>query len=116
MNNFMLNVAGNELSKLRAKVEAVGKEIGVVTGLAPASQGPTPDNALATTWAELVQLLDLGSEPAMRRCPKCEALCMIGASRCGNCWVSLPPSSHRSGTTDVSARAPGEKSGAAATG
>ncbi len=116
MNNHMLNFSGTELSRLRAKVEAVGKEIGVVTGSAPAGQGVTPNSALATTWAELLQLLDLGSEPAMQRCPKCQALCMVGANRCGNCWVSLPTSSRGAGATNVSASAPVEKSGAAATG
>jgi hypothetical protein len=111
MNNFMLNFSGTELSRLRAKVEAVGKEIGVVTGSAPTSQGATPNSALATTWAELLQLLDLGGEPAMQHCPNCQALCMAGANRCGNCWVSLPTSSHRSGAPEVAGKA-----GAAATG
>jgi hypothetical protein len=109
MNNFMLNFSGTELSRLRAKVEAVGKEIGVAAA-SPSSQGATPNSALATTWAELLQLLDLGSEPAMQRCPKCQAMCMVGANLCGNCWVALPKSS-RSGAPDVAGKA-----GAAAAG
>jgi hypothetical protein len=90
MNHLRLSMSGDELSRLRTKVEAVGKEIGLVTRPAAPGEGPTPKSALDTTWADLVQMLDLGSEPAMRTCPHCRALCMAGASRCGNCWASLP--------------------------
>jgi hypothetical protein len=86
MNNLRLSFAGVELSRLRTRVEKVGKEIGLVTGSAGSGEG----RALVTAWTDLVQMLDLGSEPATRTCPHCQAQCSAGATLCGNCWASLP--------------------------
>jgi hypothetical protein len=41
--------------------------------------------------AEIVSALDLGPEPAMRRCPHCGAACRAAATTCSNCWTKLIP-------------------------
>ena len=89
MNNSMLSFSGADLSRLRTLVNAVAKEIALAPGAtAPASQPPR--TALDTTWSSLVEMLDLGTAPEMRACPKCKHQCTLGASRCGHCWTSLP--------------------------
>ncbi len=89
MNNLMLSFSGADLSRLRALVTAVGKEIALAPGAtAPASQPPR--TALDMTWSRLVEMLDLGTEPKMRTCPACKHTCALGATRCGHCWSSLP--------------------------
>jgi hypothetical protein len=47
------------------------------------------DQALRSTWGELVAVLALGPEPQTRVCPRCGGVGMRAASRCGNCWVTL---------------------------
>jgi len=89
MNNSMLSFAGADLSRLRTLVAAVEKEIALVPG-ATSADSKTPRSALDTSWSRLTDMLDLGTEPAMRACPKCNHLCALGASRCGHCWTSLP--------------------------
>jgi hypothetical protein len=89
MNNMMLSFTGADLSRLRTLVTAVEKEIALVPG-ATTADSKTSRNALDTSWARLVEMLDLGSEPQMRECPACKHLCTLGASRCGRCWSSLP--------------------------
>jgi len=91
MNNLMLSFSGAELSRLRTLVTAVGKEIGLVPGGSPTAESPSPRTGLATTWSNLVAMLDLGSEPEMRECPECKRPCMGGATRCMHCWAVLPP-------------------------
>ncbi|MBN2577266.1 MAG: hypothetical protein JXP73_22075 [Deltaproteobacteria bacterium] len=90
MNNLMLTFSGLELSRLRTLVEAVGKEIALVPGAATTAESQTPWTALDMTWSRLVEMLDLGTEPEMHECPACKHLCMLGATRCGHCWTSLP--------------------------
>jgi hypothetical protein len=68
----------------------VGKEIALVPGAATAAESQNPRTALDMTWSRLVDMLDLGTEPEMRECPACKHLCMLGATRCGHCWTSLP--------------------------
>jgi hypothetical protein len=94
MNNLMLSFSGADLSKLRTLVTAVEKEIALVPG-ATAVKGASPRAALDLTWSRLVEMLDLGTEPEMRTCPACRQPCAVGASRCGHCWVSLPPTKAR---------------------
>lgn len=89
MNNSMLSFAGADLSRLRTLVAAVEKEIALVPG-ATAAESKTPRSALDLSWSRLTEMLDLGTEPVMRECPKCNHLCALGASRCGHCWTSLP--------------------------
>ena len=90
MNNLMLTFSGVELSRLRTLVAAVGKEIALVLGAPTPAASQTPGTGLDMTWSRLVDMLDLGTEPEMRECPACKHLCMLGATRCGRCWTSLP--------------------------
>jgi hypothetical protein len=91
MNNLRLTFSGVELSRLRALVTAVGKEIGLVPGAVSSGGGQAPKTALDMTWSRLVEMLDLGAEPEMHTCPECHQPCAPGATRCGHCWKSLPP-------------------------
>lgn len=89
MNNLMLHFSGADLSRLRVLVADVEKQVvGGRDKVGPADR--QPKTALETSWSRLVALLDLGSEPEMRECPSCHAMGMAGATRCGNCWASLP--------------------------
>jgi hypothetical protein len=90
MNDLMLHFSGGDLSRLRALVAAVDKEIEHSRGTPAPAEAPPPKTALELTWSRLVDMLDLGAEPEMRTCPKCKALCMLGATRCSQCWASLP--------------------------
>jgi hypothetical protein len=49
------------------------------------------DDALAASWAALVRLLALESPAQTRRCPRCDAVGMRAATRCGRCWSLLTP-------------------------
>jgi len=80
MNILMLSFSGADLSRLRALVTAAGKEI----------ESRSPRTALDISWSRLVEILDLGAESEMRRCPTCHHQGALGASRCGFCWTSLP--------------------------
>lgn len=95
MNNQMLTFSGTDLSKLRTLVAAVGTEIALVPGAAATAGSQPTKIALATTWSNLVAMLDLGSEPEKRECPQCKHPCALGATRCGYCWASLPALSRK---------------------
>jgi hypothetical protein len=43
------------------------------------------------SWSRLVAMLDLGAEPEMRTCPKCQHLCMLKATLCDHCWTHMDP-------------------------
>ena len=90
MNNLMLTLNAADVSRLRTMVAAVEKEMALVLGTLTSPETQPRKAALETTWANLVGMLDLGSEPEMRACPECKHLCMIGATRCANCWKPLP--------------------------
>jgi predicted amidophosphoribosyltransferase len=38
----------------------------------------------------LVNMLDLGTAPEMRKCPECGREGLSQATRCGYCWAALP--------------------------
>jgi hypothetical protein len=95
MNNLMLRFSGAELSRLRTLVAAVEKEVALTASSDPLPQGQPPSTGLAEAWSRLVGMLDLGAEPEMRQCPVCKNLCMLGATRCGHCWSSLPAAIER---------------------
>lgn len=90
MNNLMLSFSGADLTRLRTLVAAVSKEIALVPRAAATAEPQTPKTALEITWSNLIQMLDLGTEPEMRECPECKHLCPVGATRCVHCWSSLP--------------------------
>jgi hypothetical protein len=50
---------------------------------------------LAVSRAGLVELLALGLPPETRQCPTCYRVGMRAATRCGFCWIALPPPSPR---------------------
>jgi hypothetical protein len=73
---------------LRPIVEALDREMSRVL----ARSGTTGDEtALLTSWAELVELLELGPAPELRACPFCGSVGMRAATRCGACWRKLEP-------------------------
>jgi hypothetical protein len=92
MNSHMLRFSGPELTRLRNVVADVGKAIALVRAgdTAPPAEREGPTTALEMTWSRLVDMLDLGPEPEMRECPTCKRPGLLGATRCGYCWSSLP--------------------------
>ena len=90
MNNLMLSFSGADLSQLRTLVGEVGKQVALVPGAATAGESQNPKTALDTTWTRLVQMLDLGAETEMGKCPECHRPVMLKATRCGYCWAPLP--------------------------
>ena len=46
---------------------------------------------LASSWAELVDLLALGPAPELRECPSCGHRGLRAATLCGYCWRKLTP-------------------------
>jgi hypothetical protein len=95
MNDFGLRFFREELSRLRALVAAVGEGLGMVPGAVPPDEDQTPKRAPEITWANLVKMLALGTEPEMRPCPECHHPCMLAATRCAHCWASLSPAISR---------------------
>jgi hypothetical protein len=91
MNNLTLSLSGAELSRLRALVAEVETEIALASRSTAPAGGLVQKTALNTTWTRLVSMLDLGSEPEMRKCPACNGLCTLGATRCVHCWGHLRP-------------------------
>ena len=91
MNNLMLSFSGADLERLRTLVAAVGSEVAHVSGTAPQPEIPGARTALDPTWSALVNMLDLGTTPEMRDCPECGHQGMADATRCGFCWINLPP-------------------------
>ena len=67
------------MAKLRVAVDVIGREV--------AQTPSTP--AFHAAWTEVVTLLALGSAPETRECPRCHAIGMRAASRCGRCWAAL---------------------------
>jgi len=68
---------------------------GVLARQAATSDGTTPASRLRSSWAELVELLALGPEAEMQRCPICKRVGMRAATLCGYCWTKLLPPSER---------------------
>jgi hypothetical protein len=89
MNNLMLRFSAADVSRLRSLVAGVEKEVALVLSTLATAEGQPRKTALEMTWSNLVKMLDLGPEPEMRVCPDCKHLCMLGATRCGNCWSQL---------------------------
>lgn len=90
MNNLMLRFSAADVSRLRALVGGVEEEMALVLGTLTTAEAQPRKTALEMTWSNLVGMLDLGPEPEMRVCLQCKHLCMVGATRCVNCWSRLP--------------------------
>jgi hypothetical protein len=91
MNNLSLSFSGADLVRLRTLVATVGAEVAHAAGATPPLATPGPRTALDATWSALVDMLDLGTTPEMRDCPQCGHQGMLGATRCGYCWIQLSP-------------------------
>lgn len=75
---------------LRPIVEALDREMARL--LARCHQaGPTDTTALRSSWAKLVDFLELGAPPELRECPSCGGVGMRTATRCATCWTKLEP-------------------------
>ena len=77
----MSSYSDEAMSKLRAAVDIIGREV--------VTSPSTP--AFHAAWTELVAILALGPAPETRECPVCHAIGMRAASRCGRCWTALEP-------------------------
>jgi hypothetical protein len=77
-------------SYLRSVVDAVDH---IISHLDEAGTGESCGriDQLRERWKELVSLLALGSEPEYRECPSCRSTGMRSATKCGFCWIKLPP-------------------------
>jgi hypothetical protein len=74
---------------LRPIVEALDREMSrLLAGTDLASADTT---ALLSSWAALVEFLDLGVPPELRACPFCGSVGARAATRCGFCWRKLAP-------------------------
>jgi hypothetical protein len=92
MNSLRLSFSGAELTRLRKLVADVTNELALARpkdSTAP-KKGEATRTPLEATWSRLVEMLDLGPEPALHECPKCKRLNMLGSTRCGYCWSILP--------------------------
>jgi hypothetical protein len=98
MNNLILSFVGADLSRLRALVAAVGKQIALAPG-ATVAASISPRTELDKNWTRLVEMLDLGTDPEMRDCPICKNQHRLGATRCGYCWNTLAPSQSKANLT-----------------
>jgi hypothetical protein len=74
---------------LRPIVEALDREMSRFLARPDVAAGDT--TALLTSWAELVEFLDLGPPPELRACPFCGSIGMRPATLCGTCWRKLEP-------------------------
>jgi hypothetical protein len=57
----------------------------------PDTEAGAPPDALHAAFAELVEQLALGPEPAVRECPVCRHVVMRAATLCSYCWNVLTP-------------------------
>jgi hypothetical protein len=80
----------NRRRDLRAAVAAVDRAVDALgrDGTTRAEAATAP---LIGSWKVLVDILDLGSAPALRACPRCGHTGMRAATRCGFCWIALVP-------------------------
>ena len=90
MNSQQLIAPDSARSYLRSVVEAVDCEISHLKQVRTGEPHVTTDQ-LGENWKELVGLLALGPEPEYRECPSCHNIGMRLATRCGFCWIKLPP-------------------------
>ena len=86
-NAFYLSLNQADVSRLRALMEAMEKEMNPAH--LQAGDPKLTATPMGLAWKRVVDMLDLGPEPKMRACPACKHQCMLGAARCGHCWVAL---------------------------
>jgi hypothetical protein len=76
--------------RLRTLIATIDCELSPVPRSAM-GDGVAATDLLHRSWAELVELLDLGPAPEVRQCPVCHHHGMRAATRCGYCWTKLSP-------------------------
>jgi len=86
-----LRIEGRDLNSgldhLRTVVATIDHEVLSL----PADAHAQEKGRLASSWAELVELLALGPTPERRECPTCGNSGLRAATRCGYCWTKLLP-------------------------
>jgi hypothetical protein len=75
---------------LRAAVEAMSHEVALL-GKPGLPGGMRNGDALRAAWIKVVDALALGPAAEYRTCTHCGTVGMRAATRCGHCWVKLPP-------------------------
>jgi hypothetical protein len=81
-----VNFQDIERSKLRAIVADIEGQVPTLSAQLSAADQSTARARFAASWATLVELLALGPEPEMRKCPSCGAAIQKAATRCMHCW------------------------------
>ena len=85
-----MSLSDASLTALRLLVKDIDAQLSVL------SAWPTPPGAelagqLQSSWAKVVEVLDLGPEPELRECPVCHHNGLRAATVCGYCWSKLVP-------------------------
>lgn len=80
-----VNFQDIERTKLRVLIADIELEIPALSSQTTAGQSAAASR-LAVSWATLVELLALGPEPELRKCPSCKSAIRREATRCMHCW------------------------------
>jgi hypothetical protein len=94
MNSAPFEISDGDRSRLRAVVATIDRELSCLSLEGTAEDHREAQRGLAVSWAQLVELLEVGPAPEVRECPTCRHVCMRAATLCGHCWTtlgSLPP-------------------------
>jgi hypothetical protein len=76
-----------QVENLRTAIVAMDRELSAL----PRGPGASSLAGVTDAWAGVVKAIDLEPEAPQRECPACHHLGMLKASRCGYCWIVLPP-------------------------
>jgi hypothetical protein len=76
---------------IHEEVAAVGSKLAGLTLLLKTPESKAAAAALQTSWASLVEILDLPPAAEIRSCPSCRKTVMRQATLCGYCWGRLDP-------------------------
>ena len=88
MNNSQ-ELPDAELSYVRSALTAIDRDLSQLKAWNDESY--LMNERLKKNWTELLSLLAIGPEPEYRECPSCHKIVMRLATRCGFCWLKLPP-------------------------
>jgi hypothetical protein len=88
MSDSRSPIPDSERSRLRVLVATIDREI---ARLPSPTAGDGAGGDLFASWAALVEVLCLGPEPELRKCPFCGGFGRRAATRCGSCWARLSP-------------------------
>lgn len=76
---------------IHEEVAAVARKLAGLTMLLETAESKAAAAALQTSWASLVDILDLPPPTEIRSCPKCRKTVLREATLCGYCWNRLDP-------------------------